>query len=98
MARKMTIRERILATVRGEDSGVPLTIYMGLLPRGQDERELRELGLGLQVQMPVHVARHPHAEVEKCYTRVGEETLVRTLYRTPVGEARLVQRVRANAG
>ena len=98
MARKMTIRERILATVHGEDAGVPFTLYMGILPRGQGERELRELGLGLQVQVPVHISRHVHAEVEKRYTRVGEETLIRTLYRTPAGEAQLVQRVRADAG
>ncbi len=99
MTDRLSIRERILATVHGETGvPVPFTIYAGLLPRGQVERELRELGLGLQRQVPVYRVAYPHIEIERRIAERAGERMVRTIYRTPVGEAELAQRVRADAG
>ncbi len=99
MSKRMSIRERILATVHGcPDVEVPFTIYAGLLLRGQAERELRELGLALQVQMHVYHCAYPHVEIERRVLDGGGERTIHTIYCTPVGEAELVQRVRADAG
>jgi len=98
MTRKMTIRERVLATVHGENVAPPFTIYRGLLPRGQAERELRELGLGLQWQVPVYKEEHPHVEIERRTREVAGERITHTLYHTPLGDAELITRVRDDAG
>ncbi|MEA3335394.1 MAG: hypothetical protein U9R25_05750 [Chloroflexota bacterium] len=55
-----TPRSRIQATLRGEHTDqVPLSIYGGLFPRGEGERQLRNAGLAVvervqlcRVEMP----------------------------------------------
>lgn len=95
MRRSMSIRERILATVHGcTDAPVPFTIYRSVLPRGRPERELRELGLGLQLQVPVYTVGYRHVEVETHTVEAhGERTMCRT-YHTSLGDAQYIQRVR----
>ncbi len=99
MSKRMSVRDRVLATVHGERGvPVPFTIYAGILPRGQAERELRELGLGLQRQVPVYAVDHPHVEIQRSWEGRTGDRLLHTVYSTPVGSAELVQRVRDDAG
>lgn len=78
----MNAKERIMAVLHHErPDRVPWTIYSGLLPRGEAERELRNLGLGLWVSCPICKAETPHVKLE-----VSEEAGVTTrTYHTPVG-------------
>lgn len=88
----MNTRDMVLATVtRSAETRVPWTIYRGLLPRGQAERELREVGLGLQVQVPVYTIEYPHVEIERREVPYKGERMIRVTYHTPVGDAHLVQ-------
>ncbi|MEM2904702.1 MAG: uroporphyrinogen decarboxylase family protein [Candidatus Bathyarchaeia archaeon] len=78
----MNAKERIMAVLHHEEPDrIPWTIYSGLLPRGQDERELRNLGLGLWVSCPVCKVETPNVKVE-----VSDQGGVTTrIYRTPAG-------------
>jgi len=82
----MNARERIMAALRGEPSdGVPWTIYEGLLPRGQAERELRNRGLGLVVMRRIYQIERPNVRVEvKEAWHEGYRFVCRT-YHTPLG-------------
>ena len=83
----MDTRERILtALTGGEPDRVPLTIYEFMMSRGQNERWLREQGLGLIVRMPAHRLEHRQVQfINHEYWEKGERRIRRTL-RTPVGE------------
>ena len=92
---KTTIRERILATVHGcTGVAVPFTIYRWLLPRGAGERELREMGLGMQVQHPVYRVDHPHVQTETRILEAHDERTIYKIYHTPIGDAQYVQQAR----
>ena len=83
----MTVRDRLLAAMfGGEPDRVPLTVYDWILPRGIQERLLREAGLGLIVRLPAHRAEHREVEILTREYHEGDRTLVRRTIRTPVGE------------
>jgi len=83
----MTIRERIEAAYRCEETDrVPWTIYGGLLPRGDVERQLRNLGLGLIQISRVHQTSQPHVEVRTDTVATPRGPGTRTTYVTPVGQ------------
>lgn len=52
----MKVKERMLAALRHEEPDiVPVTVYTVLMPRGQIERESRDMGLGLvEIGYPVY--------------------------------------------
>jgi len=83
----LDIRERILAAMTGgEPDRVPLTVYEFMMPRGYNERRLREQGVGLIVRMPGSRLSHRQVEfIHHEYWENGERRIRRTL-RTPVGE------------
>ncbi|MHB0877851.1 MAG: hypothetical protein ACYC5O_17575 [Anaerolineae bacterium] len=94
----MDIRERILAAVHGDASApVPWTCYGGIIPTSRTERLLRERGLGLQAMPMVCHTERPHVEVETTTVQRGGTRTISVTYRTPVGEARLLQRARVGA-
>lgn len=83
----MDTHERILAALSWEEPDrVPLTIYDWMIPRGADERELRELGLGIIVRHPAHRVEHRQVTYDTVeYWDHGRHMQRRTI-RTPVGE------------
>jgi hypothetical protein len=95
----MHIRERILATLAWrEPDRVPLTVYDWMLPRGADERLLRELGAGLITRLPAHVMHHRKVTIETVsYWEQGEPRTRKTL-RTPVGAISKVTRLDPSYG
>ncbi len=84
----MTIRERIIAAMTwGQPDRVPLTVYEWILPRGERERRLRELGVGLITRLPPHRVTHRAVEiVSREYQENGRKFIRRTI-KTPVGES-----------
>jgi len=52
----VNVKERIMAALRREEpDAVPVTVYTMLMPRGQIERESRNMGLGLvEIALPVY--------------------------------------------
>ena len=61
----MDVRERILAAMTWEEPDqVPLTIYDWMIPRGADERELREIGLGLIKRLPAHCVEYRQVQFD----------------------------------
>ena len=76
----MTVRQRILAALRGEmPDQIPLTVYPSMVPRGQAERELRERGLGFAWRASVLDCETPHVEHERReYTENGQRLEVLT--------------------
>jgi len=83
----MTIRERIEAALRGEmPDQVPFTIYPGMLPRGSLERRLRQLGLGFAWRAGGITWQYPNCRIETRNYIEGNASLLRTIYRTPIGE------------
>jgi hypothetical protein len=65
---------------------LPFTSYVGLLPRGEAERRLREEGLALLLRRRVMSTESPHVETERREYWEGGRRWVRQTYRTPVGE------------
>lgn len=85
----MDVAERVWSVLRGEvPDKVPWLIYSNHLPRGSFEREMRAMGLGLDVRCSVHRLHMPNVKTET--TTVGNYAY--TLYRTPVGELRTTRR------
>lgn len=95
----MTIRERMLAAYRGEAQDRPaLGIYIRYLPRGEVDRAVRDMGMGLidyvplttQIGPPWHMLPGFLSEIDgasltvKHYWKDGLMREVRT-YDTPVG-------------
>ena len=83
----MNTKERILAALNwSEPDRVPLTVYDSLLPRGVNERLLREIGLGLITRLPSHRIEHRKVEIlTREYWEDGRP-FIRRMIRTPVGE------------
>lgn len=83
----MTIRERILATLYWkEPDQIPLTIYGHLIPQGEPERRLREMGLGLTGGARVFSSQHQNIEiVQREYREQGQKRIRQTI-KTPIGD------------
>ena len=83
----MDIKERILTAMNwGEPDRVPLTVYDWLLPRGFNERQLRESDVGLITRLPAHRVEYRQVEIiAREYWEKGRPFIRRTI-RTPVGE------------
>jgi len=83
----MTIRERILAALYWRETDtVPLTVYELILPRGMNERKLRDAGVGLVLRPPAHRVEHRRVEItSREYWERGRRTIRRTIH-TPAGE------------
>jgi len=78
----MNIKERVIAALRGEEPDrIPWIILSVLLPRGQFEREIRNMGLGLVIWPTVYEEETPNVRVEQRISRGIRETI----YHTPVG-------------
>ncbi len=84
---KVNIRERILAAMYwNEPDQIPLTVYETILPRGVNERSLREKGVGLVYRPPAHQVEHREVEImSREYWEAGRRLIRRTI-RTPVGD------------
>jgi len=79
----MEVAERIKVVLSGgQPDMIPWTIYSSLLPRGSFERELRGMGLGLNVGCSVYKMTMPNVRVEN---RTQGDFVYMT-YHTPVGE------------
>ena len=85
----MTVGERIAAVLRGElPDCIPFTIYPKMLPRGSDERQLRQRGLGFAVRMDLVRWEYPNCQIERCRSCENGVEKETTFWRTPVGTLR----------
>ena len=83
---QMTMRDRILAVVRGrEHDRVPLVMYEGLLPVEKVRGHLGRHRIGLLRWSQVHRVEHPHCSFETEDYHVGETRWLRTTLHTPAG-------------
>lgn len=88
----MTPRERIEAVLQGQmPDRIPLTIYPGMLPRGQKERELRNRGLAFAWRVGVVDWQYPNCRIETFSYSENGAHFYRTTWLTPVGEVHTVQ-------
>ena len=89
----MTPRQRALAALSGEKADrIPMTIYEGLLPRGETERLLRNGGLAFSCRVPVVAVESPNVTTEQRQYRDQQFVYQRETFRTPVGEVSQVRR------
>ncbi len=83
----MTIRERIeLALRRQPVDQVPFTIYPGMIPHGEQEARLRQLGLGYHKRMGVLEVTRPNVAIAYVEYEENGTRHSRTTATTPVGE------------
>ncbi len=83
----MTPRERVEAALHDRPvDQVPLTIYRGMLPCGERERRLRELGLGFCVRVGVTTSHAPNVDIETRTVVEDGKTVTYERVRTPVGD------------
>jgi hypothetical protein len=76
-----------VTVLRGElPDRVPFTIYPLMLPRGLDERKLRERGLGFSCRTPVVQWEHPSCQVSTRRFQESGRRFERVTWTTPVGE------------
>jgi len=95
----MDNRERILAAMNWEEPDrVPLTIYDWMVPRGAEERWLREMGLCIICRLPAH--RLEHRQVRFMATEYWEDGrhMMRRVIQTPVGEVYQVSQLETAYG
>ncbi|MGQ9514984.1 MAG: uroporphyrinogen decarboxylase family protein [Thermoproteota archaeon] len=79
----MEVGDRINAVLSGErPDKIPWTIYSMLLPRGNFERKMRDMGLGIVNDCSLYKASMPNVRVE---TRT-EGNYAYTTYHTPIGK------------
>ena len=83
----MDTRERILTAITwGEPDRVPLTTFYRQLPQGENERLVRNLGVGLVLRPPAHLVEHREVEItSREYWQDGQKRIRRTIH-TPIGE------------
>jgi hypothetical protein len=84
--KRMNARERILTAMRwGEPDAVAFACWEEHLPRGINERLLRESGMGLVARENLYWVEHPNVEfVTHDYSENGQRR-VREVINTPVG-------------
>jgi uroporphyrinogen-III decarboxylase len=79
----MEVGERVRTVLSGGlPDKIPWLIYSNHLPRGNFERRMRDLGLGLDVRCSVYKASMPNVRTE----RRESGDYVYTTYHTPVGD------------
>jgi hypothetical protein len=99
MGKPMTIRQRIVAALRGEAvDQVPFTIYPGMIPPGDAERRLRALGLGASSRVGLVKSSSPNVSVNSVEYQEQGARYSRTTVRTPVGEVCATHRLQAAYG
>jgi hypothetical protein len=83
----LTMRERILAVVRGEPlDRVPFVVYSGLLPQDEIRALLGPENVGFMRWCPVARAQHPNCRFEtENYTDESGQRWRRTTLHTPAG-------------
>jgi len=80
----MEVGERIKAILSGgQPNKVPWTIYSMLLTKGNFERKMRDMGLGIVGGCALYKTSMPNVRVET----TTEGDYVYTTYHTPVGKA-----------
>ena len=90
----MNHRERILGVLRGERvDKIPWVHYDRHFPRGEKEREIRNLGMGLCCSRPCFFTEHPNVEIVQS-TKPGG-VILRT-YHTPLGS--LTEKLKVGVG
>ena len=95
----MDIRERILAALLWEEPDqVPLTTYDWMVPRGADERALRETGLGIIVRLPAHRLEHRQVQFRTVEYWEDGRHMRRSAIDTPVGQVTRVDRLETAYG
>jgi len=95
----MTPRDRTFAALAGEKADrVPLTVYEGLLPRGETERRLREEGLCLVCRTPMIGVNSPNVSSDTTTYRDERFSYQREIIKTPVGEVTQVRRLGGGYG
>ena len=95
----MTIRERIAAALRRQPvDQIPFTIYPGMVPAGEEERRLRELGLGLSVRMALVEVVRPNVQNRYCQYEENGISYGRNTMVTAVGEVSMAWRLGAAYG
>lgn len=86
----MDIEERVKTVLSGGvPDRIPWLIYSNHLPRGKFEREMRNMGLGLDVRCSVYRSYMPNVRVEE--RRNGN--YLYTIYHTPYGDLSMVTRI-----
>jgi hypothetical protein len=82
----MTNRERILAALhRKPVDRIPFMHWWRHFPRGSIEREVRNRGMGLCVNLPFYIESHPNVEIVQTSAYTGGKKLLRVTYHTPIG-------------
>lgn len=90
----MNYRERILRALRGEQvDKIPWVHYDRHFPRGEKEREIRNLGMGLCCSRPCLVMEHPNVEIVQSTKPDG---LIVKTYHTPLGS--VTEKLKAGVG
>jgi len=83
---EMTMRDRILAVVRGESlDRVPFVMYDGMLPNDEVRDVVGRDRLGLMRWCKVYRVEHPHCHIESEDYYRGEKKWQRNTLHTPVG-------------
>jgi len=99
MANQMTVRQRIVAALRGEPvDRVPFTAYAGMIPAGDAERRLRALGLGTCNRVGLVKSSTPNVSVDPVEYEAQGVRYSRTTVRTPIGEVYSTRRLQAAYG
>ncbi len=82
----MTIRERLLTTLRGGVADrIPWNIYAGLLPKTEAGRAMQRKGLGLMGGSHPYRAIHEGVTISEDRKEVDGQPLIRVRIETPVG-------------
>ena len=90
----MNSHDRILAAMFWEEPDqVPLTAYDWIVPRGADERELREMGLGIICRLPAHRVQHREVRFRNVEYWENGKHMLRRIIETPVGEVSRLDRL-----
>lgn len=86
MKTSMTIRERLMATLRREMADrIPWNIYAGLLPKTEVGRRLQARGLGLMDSRAPYRAIHERVTIREDRREVDGLPLIATSIETPAG-------------
>jgi len=97
--KKMSVRQRIVAALHRESvDHIPFTTYPGMVPDGDEWRELRALGLGIHGRIPLLTITTPNVTVDSVEYQEHGARYLRTTAGTPVGEVSTTSRLDAAYG
>jgi hypothetical protein len=89
----VTPRKRVEAILRGElPDRVPLTMYESMIPQCSVERQLRNEGLCIVYRTSVFKTHTPNVETRSERFEIEGAPLVRTTFKTPLGQVSEVAR------